>query len=299
MPTSRTSKRPGSPCCGTPATPTTRCGRPGIDFAVLELFVRYRRPLYFDDAVDIHVAAADLTRTTFQVGYLLEVEGQTRATAVTVHGAVDPEGRPARMPSWLPSVVAGTRTEAVSGVGDRDRAVRDEVTGDPRSLCCALRARAGCTVLSGRPGCAERTTRRTIMTIAVGDKIPDIKVMTSGPDGPVPVQTGEVLGTGKVVLFAVPGAFTPTCSDYHLPSYVIRHDELKAKGVDTVACISVNDPFVMDGLGARTSTSATWWSCWPTGTASSPRPSGWRWTEAASGWAPGRSATPWSSRTAW
>jgi peroxiredoxin len=83
------------------------------------------------------------------------------------------------------------------------------------------------------------------MTIAVGDKIPDIKVMTSGPDGPTPVQTGEVLGSGKVVLFAVPGAFTPTCSDFHLPSYVIRHDELKAKGVDTVACISVNDPFVM------------------------------------------------------
>ena len=60
----------------------------GVEFAVLELFVRYRRPLYFDDVVDIYVAAADLTRTTFQVGYLLEVEGQTRATAVTVHGAV-------------------------------------------------------------------------------------------------------------------------------------------------------------------------------------------------------------------
>ena len=59
------------------------------------------------------------------------------------------------------------------------------------------------------------------------------------------MQTGEVLGSGKVVLFAVPGAFTPTCSDYHLPSFVIRHDDLMAKGVGTVACISVNDPFVM------------------------------------------------------
>jgi peroxiredoxin len=87
------------------------------------------------------------------------------------------------------------------------------------------------------------------MTIAVGDKIPDIQVMTSGPDGPSHVQTGEVLGSGKVVLFAVPGAFTPTCSDYHLPSYVLRHDQLKAKGVDTVACISVNDPFVMAAWG--------------------------------------------------
>lgn len=87
------------------------------------------------------------------------------------------------------------------------------------------------------------------MSIAVGDKIPDIQIMTFGPDGPKPVKTGEVLGSGKVVLFAVPGAFTPTCSDYHLPSYVIRHDDLVAKGVDTVACISVNDPFVMGAWG--------------------------------------------------
>ena len=83
------------------------------------------------------------------------------------------------------------------------------------------------------------------MAIAVGDTIPDIRVMTTGPEGPIHVQTGEVLGSGKVVLFAVPGAFTPTCSDYHLPSYVIRHDDLVAKGVHKVVCISVNDPFVM------------------------------------------------------
>lgn len=87
------------------------------------------------------------------------------------------------------------------------------------------------------------------MAIAVGDRIPDVRVMMPGPDGPVPVQTGEILGSGKVVLFAVPGAFTPTCSDYHLPSYVVRHDALKEKGVDTVACISVNDPFVMGAWG--------------------------------------------------
>jgi peroxiredoxin len=87
------------------------------------------------------------------------------------------------------------------------------------------------------------------MAIAVGDKIPDVRVMTSGPDGPVPVQTGAALGSGKVVLFAVPGAFTPTCSDYHLPSYLVRNDELKAKGVDTIACLSVNDPFVMAAWG--------------------------------------------------
>ena len=72
--------------------PYTEVRETGVEFAVLELFVRYRRPLYFDDVVDVYVTAADLTRTTFQVGYLLEVEGQTRATAVTVHGAVGPGG---------------------------------------------------------------------------------------------------------------------------------------------------------------------------------------------------------------
>ena len=87
------------------------------------------------------------------------------------------------------------------------------------------------------------------MTIELGGMIPDVQVMTLGPSGPVPVRTGEVLGSGKVVLFAVPGAFTPTCSDYHLPSFVMRHEELKAKGVDTIACISVNDPFVMGAWG--------------------------------------------------
>jgi peroxiredoxin len=88
------------------------------------------------------------------------------------------------------------------------------------------------------------------MTIAIGDRIPDVQVMTSKPEGPAPVQTGEVLGHGKVVLFGVPGAFTPTCSDYHLPSYVIRYDDLKAKGVDSIVCVSVNDAFVMGAWGA-------------------------------------------------
>jgi len=87
------------------------------------------------------------------------------------------------------------------------------------------------------------------VSIAVGDTIPDIRIMTTGADGSTHVQTADVLGTGKVVLFAVPGAFTPTCSDYHLPSYVIRKNELAAKGVTTVACISVNDPFVMHAWG--------------------------------------------------
>ncbi len=73
----------------------------GLDFAVLELVVRYRRAVRFDDVVDIAAEVGGVTRTTFQVGYLLEVGGEPCATAVTVHGAVKPDGRPARMPPWI------------------------------------------------------------------------------------------------------------------------------------------------------------------------------------------------------
>ena len=87
------------------------------------------------------------------------------------------------------------------------------------------------------------------MAIKVGDRIPDVKLMTMTSEGPKPVQSAEALGSGKVVLFAVPGAFTPTCSDYHLPGFVLRADDLKGKGVDTIACLAVNDPFVMGAWG--------------------------------------------------
>jgi peroxiredoxin len=87
------------------------------------------------------------------------------------------------------------------------------------------------------------------VTIAVGDRIPDVDVQTMTDEGPKKLRTGDVLGKGKVVLFAVPGAFTPTCSDHHLPGFVQRAEDLKAKGVDTIACISVNDAFVMGAWG--------------------------------------------------
>ena len=85
--------------------------------------------------------------------------------------------------------------------------------------------------------------------IAVGDKLPDVTVHTMGDHGPTTVQTSEILGAGKVVLFAVPGAFTPGCSKIHLPGYVQRGAELKSKGVDTIACVAVNDAWVMDAWG--------------------------------------------------
>ena len=84
---------------------------------------------------------------------------------------------------------------------------------------------------------------------AVGDRIPDVTVRHMTADGPAAVSSLEVLGTGKVVLFAVPGAFTPTCSDYHLPGFVMHASEFKDKGVDTIACIAVNDAFVMGAWG--------------------------------------------------
>jgi peroxiredoxin len=84
------------------------------------------------------------------------------------------------------------------------------------------------------------------MTIAVGDTIPDVELRTMSEDGPQAVQSSEVLGKGKVLLFAVPGAFTPGCSKIHLPGYLEGLEELKGKGVDTIACLAVNDAWVME-----------------------------------------------------
>ena len=83
------------------------------------------------------------------------------------------------------------------------------------------------------------------MTIKVGDQIPSMKLMAAGADGPKEVSTDEIFGTGKVVTFAVPGAFTPTCSAKHLPGFVEHIADLRAKGVDRIVCMAVNDPFVM------------------------------------------------------
>lgn len=87
------------------------------------------------------------------------------------------------------------------------------------------------------------------MTIKVGDAIPSMKLMMVTPDGPKETSTDEIFKGKRVVLFAVPGAFTPTCSARHLPGYVQNADAFKAKGVDTVACIAVNDAFVMQAWG--------------------------------------------------
>ncbi|HEX5932187.1 MAG TPA: peroxiredoxin [Methyloceanibacter sp.] len=83
------------------------------------------------------------------------------------------------------------------------------------------------------------------MTIAVGDRLPDATFRFLGPDGITSTTTRDVFGGKKVVLFAVPGAFTPTCHLKHLPGFIERAAEFKEHGVDTVACVAVNDPFVL------------------------------------------------------
>lgn len=85
--------------------------------------------------------------------------------------------------------------------------------------------------------------------IKVGDKLPNVTVKIMGAEGPQDIQTDDIFSGKKVVLFAVPGAFTPTCSAAHLPGFVVNYDKLKEKGVDTVACMAVNDVFVMDAWG--------------------------------------------------
>lgn len=85
--------------------------------------------------------------------------------------------------------------------------------------------------------------------IGIGDTVPNVTLKVMGKDGPQDISTDDIFSGKKVVLFAVPGAFTPTCSAAHLPGFVVHADDIKSKGVDTIACMSVNDVFVMDAWG--------------------------------------------------
>jgi len=87
------------------------------------------------------------------------------------------------------------------------------------------------------------------MTIKVGDKLPDGTLYEMGEDGPKPVSVAELINGKRVVFFGLPGAFTPTCSALHVPGYVAQADQIKAKGVDEIVCVSVNDAFVMGAWG--------------------------------------------------
>jgi acyl-CoA thioester hydrolase len=88
--------------------PYAEMRKDGIDHAVLECFVQYRKPLRFDDVMEVHLALAKTTRATFQMVYLVTVEGEVRATGVTAHGAVNADGRPVRLPQWLKDLAPGS-----------------------------------------------------------------------------------------------------------------------------------------------------------------------------------------------
>jgi glutaredoxin/glutathione-dependent peroxiredoxin len=87
------------------------------------------------------------------------------------------------------------------------------------------------------------------MTINVGDRLPKATLVKATPDGPQPVDSEEFFRGRRVAIFSVPGAFTPTCSARHLPGFVERAEEIRGKGVDEVACVAVNDAFVMQAWG--------------------------------------------------
>lgn len=87
------------------------------------------------------------------------------------------------------------------------------------------------------------------MAIKVGDKIPSMKLNKLGPNGMTQVATDDIFKGKTVIMFGLPGAFTPTCSARHVPGYLDKMSDLKAKGVDSVVCLSVNDPFVMKAWG--------------------------------------------------
>ncbi len=90
-----------------------------------------------------------------------------------------------------------------------------------------------------------------IMTIQVGETLPNVLLHRMGEGGPVSVSSDDLFADQTVVLFAVPGAFTPTCSQSHLPGFVVNADTLTAKGVDRIVCLSVNDAFVMAAWGKQ------------------------------------------------
>ena len=92
------------------------------------------------------------------------------------------------------------------------------------------------------------------MTIQAGNSIPEVIIFQATADGPSPITTTELFKDKTVILFGVPGAFTPTCSQNHLPGYLAKATEFKAKGVDIIACIAVNDAFVMHSWGKAQNT---------------------------------------------
>lgn len=121
------------------------------------------------------------------------------------------------------------------------------------------------------------------MTIETGDTLPDATLLTIGPDGPAPVSMAEKTSGRKVAIFGVPGAYTGTCTNAHVPSFIRSMDALKDKGVDEVICVSVNDPFVMDAWGDSTGAKSAGISMLGDADGSFTKAIGMDWTAAGAG----------------
>src|SRR5262244_2715108 len=121
--------------------------------------------------------------------------------------------------------------------------------GDFRGATNYVLAHAGRSMRARIRNSIHDRKRRGKAMIKVGDRIPSVKLKHMTAEGPKDITTDEIFKGKKVVLFALPGAFTPTCSAKHLPGFVTKAGELRAKGVDTIACLSVNDAFVMNAWG--------------------------------------------------
>ena len=134
------------------------------------------------------------------------------------------------------------------------------------------------------------------MSISVGDKIPDVKLVKATADGPQPVQSSDYFAGRHVALFSVPGAFTPTCSASHLPGFVEKADELAAKGIDEIACTAVNDAFVLGAWNKAGGSDAI--TMLADGNGDFAEALGLKWTAAALAWASADSVSRWSSMTA-
>ena len=140
--------------------------------------------------------------------------------------------------------------------------------------------------------------RENSMAIKVGDRRPEATFRVAGPDGLEILTTKDVFAVKRVVLFAVPGAFTPTCHLKHLPGFVETADDFKKHGVDRVVCVAVNDPFVLAAWEEKSGGGEKVLFC-PTAMPSSPRRSAWISTALASASARAPSAIPRWSRTVW
>ena len=136
------------------------------------------------------------------------------------------------------------------------------------------------------------------MAIHVGDTLPSATFMTFGASGPEPITSDQLFKGKKVALFALPGAFTPTCSAKHLPGFKEHAAEFRAKGVDTIACVSVNDVFVMKAWGESQGVGDDVLDAGRRQRRLQPAPWVWRWTPASSAWALARSAIRCWSTTA-